>query len=314
MGFHAIDACPSEASGDRRRAPCRPARRRPRLVGRLHPAPKTHTPFSRVKERGLRFYSPELGRWLNRDPIEEKGGIALYLFVENSPVVGCDAVGLVWTYRRARLPRARVECNCGDTLAALQPLIDLDVREAYKWLKVEDGGDPIPRDVNLPFTETRILSAPNTVYVYRGYTGSIPPGARSFNWYSLLWLDSWMDARTTTWDSDGFRVVRDEHPFERDVGTMLRSDTTYGFAFFGHGPDMAVNANSGTGHAWILWRSHGQLVSYGLGIVQLFGCSTYVNPLFRIVSQTGWFYGNTTDVTARDIGASMRARPGTHSP
>ena len=36
---------------------------------------------------GYRFYAPELQRWLNRDPIEEEGGINLYGFAEN------DAIG-----------------------------------------------------------------------------------------------------------------------------------------------------------------------------------------------------------------------------
>jgi RHS repeat-associated protein len=34
---------------------------------------------------GYRFYSPELQRWLNRDPIAENGGINLYRFVDNKP-------------------------------------------------------------------------------------------------------------------------------------------------------------------------------------------------------------------------------------
>ena len=37
-----------------------------------------------------RYYSPELGRWLSRDPIEEKGGYNLYAMVGNDPVGGWD--------------------------------------------------------------------------------------------------------------------------------------------------------------------------------------------------------------------------------
>jgi len=32
---------------------------------------------------GSRHYSPETGRWCSRDPIEEKGGVNLYVFVLN---------------------------------------------------------------------------------------------------------------------------------------------------------------------------------------------------------------------------------------
>jgi len=44
---------------------------------------------------GYRFYSPRLGRWINRDPIEEQGGLNLYGFVGNRPVDATDFVGLV---------------------------------------------------------------------------------------------------------------------------------------------------------------------------------------------------------------------------
>jgi hypothetical protein len=40
-------------------------------------SPKTHTPVPRVEERGRRFYSPEVGKWLSRDPIEEVGAFTL---------------------------------------------------------------------------------------------------------------------------------------------------------------------------------------------------------------------------------------------
>jgi uncharacterized protein RhaS with RHS repeats len=39
------------------------------------------------------YYNPASGRWLNRDPIEEEGGVNLYRFVANSPTQGRDALG-----------------------------------------------------------------------------------------------------------------------------------------------------------------------------------------------------------------------------
>ncbi|WOO43034.1 RHS repeat-associated core domain-containing protein [Rubellicoccus peritrichatus] len=41
-----------------------------------------------------RFYSPELGRWLSRDPIMENGGYNLYSFVRNQPINLYDILGL----------------------------------------------------------------------------------------------------------------------------------------------------------------------------------------------------------------------------
>ena len=49
---------------------------------------------------GRRYYNPQLGRWLGRDPIEEKGGLHLYGFVGNNGVNRFDVLGmntfLVW--------------------------------------------------------------------------------------------------------------------------------------------------------------------------------------------------------------------------
>jgi len=45
---------------------------------------------------GFRFYVPELGRWINRDPIEENGGVNLYGFVGNNGVGKRDILGLIY--------------------------------------------------------------------------------------------------------------------------------------------------------------------------------------------------------------------------
>ena len=47
----------------------------------------------RLPEYGFRYYIPVSGRWASRDPIGEAGGINLYGFVENMPMVLVDAFG-----------------------------------------------------------------------------------------------------------------------------------------------------------------------------------------------------------------------------
>ena len=44
---------------------------------------------------GERLYSPELRRWLSRDPIEEDGGLNLYAMCGNDTVNGVDILGNV---------------------------------------------------------------------------------------------------------------------------------------------------------------------------------------------------------------------------
>jgi len=51
-------------------------------------------PNSGIYYYGYRFYDPNLQRWLNRDPIQEWGGINLYEFVRNNPISYVDRNGL----------------------------------------------------------------------------------------------------------------------------------------------------------------------------------------------------------------------------
>ncbi|MCH8476172.1 MAG: RHS repeat-associated core domain-containing protein [Opitutales bacterium] len=43
---------------------------------------------------GFRYYDPQTGRWPNKDPIEEEGGLNLYAMVANNPVNVWDVLGL----------------------------------------------------------------------------------------------------------------------------------------------------------------------------------------------------------------------------
>jgi RHS repeat-associated protein len=50
---------------------------------------------SELSYYGYRFFSFAMGRWINRDPIEERGGLALYSYVQNSPLARIDILGLL---------------------------------------------------------------------------------------------------------------------------------------------------------------------------------------------------------------------------
>lgn len=58
----------------------------------------THNPQSGTAMEyyyyGYRWYAPDLQRWPNRDPLGEAGGMNLYTFVSNDPVMRWDGFGL----------------------------------------------------------------------------------------------------------------------------------------------------------------------------------------------------------------------------
>jgi len=57
---------------------------------------------------GYRYYTPSTGRWINRDPINENGGLNLNAFVENAPLNYSDFLGLCLTITIDRYGDTRV--------------------------------------------------------------------------------------------------------------------------------------------------------------------------------------------------------------
>jgi len=50
--------------------------------------------YALAGEEAQAFYNPQTGHWLNRDPIAENGGVALYALVRCNPVSLHDALGM----------------------------------------------------------------------------------------------------------------------------------------------------------------------------------------------------------------------------
>jgi RHS repeat-associated protein len=78
------------------------------------------TPETGLVYYGFRYYSPNIGRWINRDPIEEDGGVNLYGIVGNNPVNHIDPLGL-----QATAPNG----NCNDPCSKLEQIIRQALRD-----------------------------------------------------------------------------------------------------------------------------------------------------------------------------------------
>ena len=76
-----------------------------------------------------RHYSPAMGRWLSRDPIQEQGGLNLYAHCENNPIGKSDILG-----------RAIPQLGAGPDVEAPQPPkpdCTERIRAFEKWIEEE---------------------------------------------------------------------------------------------------------------------------------------------------------------------------------
>ena len=91
---------------------------------------------------GYRFYSPELMRWITRDPIGEEGGVNLYAMCGNNPISSFDKHGLARMLTRAIVTLTDVwglggEKEARDILRFLKELKDKKDPDGNKLYDVE---------------------------------------------------------------------------------------------------------------------------------------------------------------------------------
>lgn len=94
-----------------------------------------------------RLYNPKDGRWLQRDPIAERGGNNLYGFVKNSPLSLFDYLGenSITKYNKNNI-RVDVELNNGANSSNLHVHINTDKgndsKNKYTYHTGKDGKNP----------------------------------------------------------------------------------------------------------------------------------------------------------------------------
>jgi len=108
---------------------CTPKNAYPRLYDAIL-STKYFDDESELAYYGYRYYSPEMGRWLSRDPVGEEGGVNLYCMVANNSVGRWDYLGLLSDTLTGPGISARKQesevCECGTI--TISGRIDADPR------------------------------------------------------------------------------------------------------------------------------------------------------------------------------------------
>ncbi len=84
---------------------------------------------------GYRYYSPEVGRWVSRDPIGEKGGLNLYGMLGNDPVGRVDVFGMkevIWIVRPGLFKPKTFEDGDTNYLVEIQKALNDVIAEMKK--------------------------------------------------------------------------------------------------------------------------------------------------------------------------------------
>lgn len=101
-------------------------------------------------QTGSCFYNPQPGRWLNRDPIEEKGGLNIYQHVNNDPIIHFDSLGQLVVFPFPGLSicgncagktfNSLTHCCCNGKIVSKTP-VDSGV-VSHKWNENPNGAGP----------------------------------------------------------------------------------------------------------------------------------------------------------------------------
>ena len=151
---------------------------------------------------GYRFYSPMLRRWLNRDPIEEKGSVNIYAFCANNPIANYDRDGRAYfAVRKLKNCPLIVKWSWFVSNPFAKVAVDvaadyLNVEILHEQLFFEDGGKDLENvgwGTDKDGKETYLRNEPKDGYTARdgGYDDCImrlAVGKVNPDHYQLTWI------------------------------------------------------------------------------------------------------------------------------
>lgn len=112
---------------------------------------------------GYRYYSPDMGRWISRDPLEEQGGLNLYGFVNNDPVNKWDLWGMK-NYKLGdddpKIPETQLDDGSGEWRRHPLPSELEGIYDFLRWKYI------------YPFLAEKQIEYPNAVAHFRHFLGN----------------------------------------------------------------------------------------------------------------------------------------------
>ena len=199
---------------------------------------------------GFRYYNPELGRWLNRDPYNERGGVNLHSFVGNDPGNSIDPFGhWRWSTRWGRRATVVAEKSC-DSYDELADFVNLDEQQVEKWLKKWKENKKVRKGDE--------FTVPNTFVIAIG----------DMNW--LMYKGNEIHAKSiaNALLKRGFNVETISyrlHGWSRDsVVEDTNNEDTWGYAYFGHGAHFSEESQKFYTGAFV-WENKDLINSWDIG-------------------------------------------------
>ena len=172
-----------------------------------------------------RYYSPELGRWIKRDPIEEEGGVNLYAMVGNCTTQSWDILGLDWIIERDKQQEwaTATRTSLADGVDKLASKAFLSESEVLAWLKNVNLSPVIQDDLN----SKRCFKIPNTFVVAIG-EGTIAGPVLTY--WAMQVTKALEKKNILVKHFNSIALVG-----AQEMRETIKADNNLGYAFFGHG-------------------------------------------------------------------------------
>jgi hypothetical protein len=141
------------------------------------------------------MYSPELGRWLSRDPIGEIGGLNLYVFCSNNATNLFDVLGLADNPSPPDPVTEATDKALNDYLTGVPSVYSFNASHPWTIRFKNHPHMKIARE-NIKKSLQRYCSTKDVKYMY---------GDDNFNLNDLSWLETakWLGSDILSWLSDG---------------------------------------------------------------------------------------------------------------